>query len=199
MQVQNAIRLNDSFHAVGGVNLFGAKIGSTLDCEGGSFNNGNGLALDAEQAKIGAAVLLRNGFNAEGEVRLRGAEIGGVLECSGGSSFKNGNGIALNAQRAKVGGDVLLRNDFKAEGQVRLFQAEIGGGLWNVQGAETGAATSRTKAALHWMQSEQRSRVPFICATTSVLKARFICFTLRSAAAWSAFEAAASRTKPASH
>jgi len=85
----------------------GASIGDNLECDKGSFTNANSVALSAEGAKIGGAVLLRNGFDATGEVRLFGASIGGNLDCERGN-FTNGNGIALNATLAKLESSVFL-------------------------------------------------------------------------------------------
>jgi hypothetical protein len=124
------------------VRLVGAKIGGTLQCDGGSFKNpaesdvaGSGMALSADDAKIAGFVILGHGFVAEGAVRLYGSQIGGGLECDGGK-FQNpgragtvGSGRALEAQNAKVAGSVLLREGFAADGGVHLAGAEIGGRL----------------------------------------------------------------------
>ena len=128
--------LRDGFAAEGCVSLHGAKIGGNLECDGAHFanrtENGSGVALLAEGAEIGGAVLLGNDFTAEGRVFLLGAKIGGTLACDG-AHFANhtedGSGDALTAEGAEIGRAVLLRNDFTAEGRVSLLGAKIGGNL----------------------------------------------------------------------
>jgi hypothetical protein len=124
-----------AFEAEGEVRLFGAEIGRNLDCEGGSFKNPKGFALNAEAARIGGAAFLRKNlrasalapsFEAEGEVRFFGAEIAAALDCSGGT-FKNPRGFALNANGVKIGGTAFLQNGFHAEGEVVLFGGQVGG------------------------------------------------------------------------
>jgi hypothetical protein len=142
VRVSRNVLFRDKFSAKGEVRLVGAIIGGRLSCAGGRFENpaqegvaASGIALNAEAAKVGGAVLLRNEFSAEGEVRLFAAQIGGNLECDKGN-FANlatasvqGSGRALNVDRATVSGDMLLRNQFSAKGEVRLYGATIGGNL----------------------------------------------------------------------
>ncbi len=141
-KVEGSVFLRQNFSADGAVLLFDAKIGRSLDCGGGNFQNptkaetpGSGMALNAGSAKVGGSVLLRHNFSADGTVLLFGAEIGQSLDCGGGN-FQNpakaeipGSGVALNAEVAKVGGSVFLRQTFSADGAVRLFGAEIGQSL----------------------------------------------------------------------
>ena len=122
------------FEASGTVRLPGAKIAGQLNCNGGSFQNPEGVALSGDGMEIGGDMFLeaRNKetrFEANGEVRLPGAKIAGVLSCNGGS-FQNPGGIALNADRMEVGGTVYLRGldketRFEANGEVRLLGASI--------------------------------------------------------------------------
>ncbi|HKN27718.1 MAG TPA: hypothetical protein VJY34_07480, partial [Roseiarcus sp.] len=97
--VRGSLFLDQGFRVEGQVHLLQADVGGTLNCEGGSFKNAKGTALNGQGAKIGGPVLLRNGFESEGEVRLFGAEIGGIA-CDGGR-FRNTQGTALNAEGAK--------------------------------------------------------------------------------------------------
>jgi hypothetical protein len=141
-QVKNYIFLRNGFHVSGQVRLLAARIGGTLECDGGRFENPvrlgvpeSGLALIADGAIVNGAVFLRNGFSAAGEVRLLGAQIGGYVDCTN-ATFKNPPqdhderaGIALNADNMRVKGSVFLRAGFHAEGEVRLPGAQIGGDL----------------------------------------------------------------------
>lgn len=127
----------------GSVILRGAHIGGQLDCDGASFQNDIGPALQAEMLKVDQHVLLR-GINARGSgtagtVCLLGAHIGGSLNCAG-AELENSAGPALNADGVQVGQHVLLRNGFDAEGSgeigvVVLAAASIGGVL-SCEGAQ---------------------------------------------------------------
>jgi hypothetical protein len=122
------------FSSEGEVNLVRCQIGGNLECDGASFKNASGRALNGElvnrralnceAAKIGGAALLRNGFASEGEVRFFNATVGG-LECNG-ASFKNAPRPALNCEAARIGGILRLRNGIAAQGEVRLFGTQIG-------------------------------------------------------------------------
>ena len=146
--------LGNQFAADGQVWLSGAVIGGDLNCDGGVFDNpgqGNwlgGIALTAQNLKVGGTLSLRYGFTANGQIQLYGVEIGRDLSCDGGT-FHNppqakvvGTGMALVAEGAKVKGSVYLRpgfvaasagaaalssRHFRAEGLVRLVHMEIGG------------------------------------------------------------------------
>jgi hypothetical protein len=131
--IGGAVLLGGGFSAEGCVSLLSAAIGGTLACDGATLrsrtDNGDGVALAVENAKIGGAVLLRDDFTAEGCVSLRGAAIGSSLECDG-ATLRNrterGAGAALAADDAEIGGAVLLRDGFTAEGCVSLLGAKIG-------------------------------------------------------------------------
>jgi len=132
-EIGGSILLRNGFSAEGAVSLRGTRIGSSLECDGASLANstpdGSGVALAADHATIGGAVLLRNGFAAQGAVSLIGARLGGNLECDGASltnATPDGTGVALAAENAAIGGAVLLRHGFVARGGVSLLGATIG-------------------------------------------------------------------------
>jgi hypothetical protein len=140
--VKAAVFLDNGFHAVGTVNLYGANIGWMLDCRGGTFVSvprkelsGSGVALNAENITVSGALFLSKGFRAEGEVRLSGAQIRGTLDGSGGAFINpptkdlSGSGVALNAENITVSGNLMLAKGFRAEGEVRLSSAQIRGTL----------------------------------------------------------------------
>lgn len=131
-EIGGSVLMRNGFAAEGAISLRGAKIGSSLECDGASLANpaadGSGLALAADHAQIGGAVLLRNGFAARGAVSLMGSKIGGNLECDGASlanATADGTGVALAAENAVIGGAVLLRHGFTARGGVSLLGATI--------------------------------------------------------------------------
>ncbi|MGC9952713.1 MAG: hypothetical protein ABSD21_00330 [Rhizomicrobium sp.] len=116
------------FHAVGEVNLVGAKIGGQLNCKGGRFENKDKIALDCDTLTVGASVFLNDGFYASGEVNLARANIGGQLFCVRGR-FENKDKIALNCAALTVGADVILHDKFYASGEVNFYRTTMGGNL----------------------------------------------------------------------
>ncbi len=126
--VKGDLFLRSGFRADGAVRLRGAQVNGQLDCDGGTFNNGDGDALSADDAEIRGGVFLGNGFAALGAVRLPGVRIGGNLECVDGV-FNNPGRYALNANRAEIRETVLLDGKFNAVGEVNLMGAQIGGSL----------------------------------------------------------------------
>jgi len=120
--------LNSGFHADGEVRLPDARIGGTVDCGGGTFDNPRGYGLLADRAVVAGGVFLWTGFHAHGEVSWGGAQIGGDLVCIGGT-FDNPERYALNAAHAEVKGNVFLSDKFSAQGEVNLLGAQIGGYL----------------------------------------------------------------------
>ena len=129
----------------GAVNLRGARIDRSLDCDGASLRNDSGPALVGDGLQVGRAVNLRDGFTATrasargvrptdarpGAVRLTGGHIGGGLDCTG-ASLCSDSGPALSADGLQVGQDVFLRRGFTATGTtgagaIRLAGAHIGG------------------------------------------------------------------------
>ena len=133
----------EGFIANGEVKLGSAKIGGTLECTGGLFNNSGSPqpAINAKGLVVTGDVLFHNGFRAQGEVDLVGARIEGNLECNKGVFTNCYGGVALDIERANVTGDVFLCEEswgegehcnaegFKAVGEVKLVRAIIGGDL----------------------------------------------------------------------
>ncbi len=104
-EIGGSVLLRNGFVADGAISLRGARIGSSLECDGASLTNptdaGTGVALAADHIVVGGAVLLRNGFAARGAVSLTGAKIGGNLECDAASltnATADGTGVALAAR-----------------------------------------------------------------------------------------------------
>ena len=127
LKVEGYVLLRSDFRADGEVNLLGATIGGSLECDGHFINKG-AIALTANSATIKGTVFLRKGFKAEGEVNLIGATIGADLDCEG-AQFINKGAIALTANSANIKGYVFLYEGFKAEGEVDLLGATIGQSL----------------------------------------------------------------------
>jgi hypothetical protein len=96
------VYLSDSFRADGEVRLLRAQINDNLECDGGTFRNVQGRALNAEEANIRGSVLLRNGFSANGEVNFYDAEIARDLVCSGGTLS------SLRMPGTQVAGNLIL-------------------------------------------------------------------------------------------
>jgi hypothetical protein len=135
-EIGGSMLLRNGFTAEGAISLRGLRIVSSLECDGASLANwtadGTGIALAADHATIGGAVLLRNGFAARGAISLIGARIGGNLECDGASldnAAADGSGVALAAENATIGGAVLLRHGFVARGSVSLLAATVDSNL----------------------------------------------------------------------
>lgn len=120
--------LNNGFRAKDEVLLRNATITGNLQCQGGTFDNLGGTALDADGLECKGDVFLRDGFSAKGQVRLVGASIGGDLDCAGGT-LENPEGVALAADGLECKGGVFLTAGFSAKGEVRLLGATIDGNL----------------------------------------------------------------------
>jgi hypothetical protein len=142
ISADGGVFLTAGFHAEGEVRLLGAKVGTDLDCNGGTFHNParpglnrSGKALNTKSVEVKSNVFLGNGFRAGGEVCLQGAQIGGDLECVGGTFYNPaqkdvaGAGTTLDASGIRVKGKVLLTKGFRAGGKVSMVGAEIGGDL----------------------------------------------------------------------
>ena len=144
LKVGRTALLRNGFTAAGAVSLLGAEITGNLECDGAQLNGANaaGLALVADNLKVGRTALLRNGFTAAGAVSLLGAEITGNLECDGAQlNGANAAGLALVADGLKVSHDVFLRNGFTAAGAISLLGAEITGNL-ECDGAQLNGANA---------------------------------------------------------
>jgi hypothetical protein len=120
-----SVFLSSGFESVGEVDLTSAIISGNLDCDGGSFINPKGTALEVNNASVTGSVYLRYGFKSLGEVDLGSAIIGSNLECEHAIFINHQNSLALSANRASVAGSILLRNRFKAMGVVELGSATI--------------------------------------------------------------------------
>jgi hypothetical protein len=128
LSTRGHLRLADGFTATGKVNLLGAHIGGNLDCDGATFGNPGGTALNGDKVTVAGSMFCRDGFAATGEVNLIGARIGSNLECDSGT-FSNPDGIALNGDGVNVAGSMFCRHGFAATGEVNLLGARIGGNL----------------------------------------------------------------------
>ena len=162
LDARNMISLRD-VQAKGEVKLLGARIGSDLACEIGSFENTGGKALSADGLEARGNVFLR-GVLATGEVRLVGARIGGNLDCEIGS-FKNESSVALVADSVNLKGNMVLR-DVQANGEVRLIGARIGGNLSclngrfeNAGGHALSADGARVTGVLFWRKGSHATGV----------------------------------------
>jgi hypothetical protein len=105
------------------VNLRGARISGSLDCDGAVLHNDFGPALHVGGVQVDQNVSLRGGFTAtgagdDGAVNLNGARIGGSLDCSG-AKLRNDDGLALRADGLQVGQDVQSAG-LTADGGVEL-------------------------------------------------------------------------------
>lgn len=126
------------FYAIGKVSFIGAKIGGSLNCNGGRFENEGRQALSCDGAKIGGCVFLgmncdrtkklRHRFHAIGEVCFVGATIGASLSCNGGL-FENKVSDAISCDSARIGGSILCRERFRAIGAVRFPNIIVDGDL----------------------------------------------------------------------
>lgn len=157
LETRGDVFLRNGFKAKGEVRLLGARIGGTLSCIGGHFENAGDDALSCDKLETSGSVSLGKGFKAQGSVRLLGARIAGNLDCAGGH-FEHAGGVALFCDGLETKGDVFLRNGFKATGEVRLLGARIGGNL------ECGAG-----------QFENAGGVALFCDGASVAGSFFFC------------------------
>jgi hypothetical protein len=131
--IAGAVLLRNGFVAQGAISLIGTRIGGNLECDAGTLTNaaddGTGVALAAENAEIGGAVLLRHGFAARGGISLLGATIGSNVECCG-ASLENwsetGSRETLRLINVEIAGDVLLNAGFTSLGYVSLWGTKIG-------------------------------------------------------------------------
>jgi hypothetical protein len=101
------------------VELDGARIG----------NNGNGISLDLERARIGGSLHLRNGFETSGTVRAFGADVSGDLDLDG-ATLRLAEGLpverleSLDGRFIHVGGTVGIY-DFVSHGSLVFEGAHI--------------------------------------------------------------------------
>ena len=124
LETTGGVFLREGFHASGEVCLLGARIGGNLECDGGRFENPEGVALACDGLETAGDVFLRDGFHASGEVRLLGARIGGDLDCNGGR-FEKPKGVALQCDGAIITGAFFLGGGAHFDG-ISLSPAKIG-------------------------------------------------------------------------
>jgi hypothetical protein len=139
VNVSGSILLDGNFRATGRVNLLGAKIGGSLECSGGQFEDNSFLfwadiylkdtAIILDNATIGGSIFFRHGFVSKGRVQLVSTKIGGNFDCSHGSFDGTENGFALVADNSTIDGNVYFSMGFEAKGEVRLAGTVIKGNL----------------------------------------------------------------------
>jgi hypothetical protein len=112
--------------AVGGVNLFGAVVGSGLELDGAVLSNQAGLALRAPGLSVKADMSCGNGFTATGGMDMFGVQIGGQLWLNDARLDKGDREYALNAPQINVSGGLYCNGRFVATGMINLFGAAVG-------------------------------------------------------------------------
>ena len=138
------VLLDRGFKAEGRVRLFATSV-TAVQCDGGSFSNPGGVALDAFGIRVTEQVLLRKDFNAEGAVVFRNSTLGGDFQCAG-ATIDNAAGIAVDLSSSRIGGDAILARDFSAVGSVLFHGADISGAL-NCKGGSFMKPASTADAA----------------------------------------------------
>jgi hypothetical protein len=149
LQVDQTMFLSGSFTATatannGAVNLIGAHVGGSLECEGATLRNDSGIALVADGLQVNQTMFLRGftatGVGENGTVRLIGAHVGIILDCDR-ATLRNDSGPALNAEGLQVDHGMLLSSGFTASG--------VGGkGAVRLAGAHVGSYLNCTEATL---------------------------------------------------
>ncbi|MFG2651653.1 hypothetical protein [Streptomyces sp. NPDC048436] len=137
MRAQGDLCLGDGFTATGEIELQGAQIQGTVDCDRGTFRNPSKKALDASRLVVDGSLWFV-GAELTGGVKLIGAQIGAQFNCTG-ATFDNGDAtddelVALEAYGLDVKGSMFLRDHFTALGEIRMSRARIGGDLDCSQG-----------------------------------------------------------------
>ena len=175
LMTKGSVNLRNDFFAEGEVQLLGANIGGTLDCDNGKFNNPGSNAISADGLMTKGNVHLRRGFSAEGAVRLLGAKIGGELSCTGGK-FHNTGGNALHADGLTTKSNVHLLNGFSAKGEVRLLGVNIGrnlscagGEFYNPGGKALNVDGGSISGCLFWRKTTCEGDVVLAYARVDVL------------------------------
>jgi hypothetical protein len=135
---KHGVLLRNGFRAIGGIDLFGSKIGGVVDLNGSLIKNGksNFISFNASnsfiEGDLSFSTIEENKkqipFKSIGQINLSRTEIKGILVSNGGQ-LENPIGIALNAEGISVGHGVILRNGFKAIGGVSFFDAKINGSV----------------------------------------------------------------------
>lgn len=81
--IGGGVYCNGGFVAEGGVNLYGASIGASLEFSGARLENPGRYALRAPALKVGADLILDQGFAGVGSIDLFAAEIEGQVWLNG--------------------------------------------------------------------------------------------------------------------
>ena len=157
--------LRQKFVATGEVRLLGAKIGSNLYCDGGTFQNEGQNALSADGIDVNGDVFLNTNFTATGEVRLLGAKIGGDLVLRAGTFASDK--VAVNLERASVNGSMMINRVKIEAGKINLSGATVARHIddadsWNqgvildgfVYGAFGGTAPTDAKMRIDWLDQQ---------------------------------------------
>jgi|GEM_PF-3519697 len=104
----------------GNIDLITSKIGSGLYCDGATFRNQGGCALNAHEAEIGGSIYFvpsgETQFTAIGSIQFESASVGSL-------SFKA-------SELHHEGGFALFAPNLKCSLDVSLAEVTIGGGVW---------------------------------------------------------------------
>jgi hypothetical protein len=119
--IGGAVRMDDGFHAAGGVRLAQARVGHRIDCTGGRFVTPDGVALDLSGATCDGDILLRVGKFSD-RVCVRGASVGRDLDFS---FSQLGSCVAFDAHGLYVGGTLHWTPDSPPKGEVDLSFATV--------------------------------------------------------------------------
>lgn len=118
------------FTAKGEVSLANATIGGQLALDGATLQNPDGIALNAQGARIDGDVFLRDQpphpFRAMGETRLASAEITGQLDCTHAEFSAPQDRNAFTAQRMQVGAEFFWQHVTTPSGNLHLPSAHVG-------------------------------------------------------------------------
>ncbi len=119
-----------AFRARGEVSLANATINGQLALDGALLDNFDGIALNAQGARIDGDVFLRDQgphpFRARGEVRLAAAEITGQLDCTSASFAAPEGRAAFSAQRMQVGAEFFWQKIDMPTGLLHMPSAHVG-------------------------------------------------------------------------
>ena len=176
LNVDESVTMSDGFKAEGKVEIMNASIGGNFDCDAGQFIDAEGIALNANSAKIGSNVSLGQA-RFEGGVDFGDATISGIFACDEGQ-FINKKGTALSLDSVKIDRNLFLRKA-NFQGEVWLFNAIIGGNFECSGATFTGSENGALNASSAKIGSNvSLGRARFEGGWNSVVR--------RSAESWSA-------------
>ena len=141
--------MRERFQALGSVNLLGATIGASLDCDQGSFTNKNKYALLAASIKVTGDVFLSEGFQALGRVILQDARVDKTLLIT---DIKVPKGMLLDLQFAKVQTFVHAKNSLPSPGNL-----EINGFVYEALQLEDESLEKISERYLKWLRLQSKS------------------------------------------